>query len=73
MLLVIILKDLNHQLNSTLTEMNSNRSSWQPWISKTLNSIQEKVATRRDMPTFQSYIPAQEIGSSIAGGGTQQV
>ncbi|XP_055528885.1 rab GTPase-activating protein 1-like isoform X2 [Wyeomyia smithii] len=52
-------QDLHHQLNATLTEMQSNRSSWQPWFSKTLNSIQEKVVTRRDvnapMPTFQSY------------------
>lgn len=50
-------QDLHHQLNATLTEMQTNRSSWQPWFSKTLNSIQEKVVTRRDapMPTFQSY------------------
>lgn len=54
--------------------MNTNRSSWQPWISKTLNSIQEKVATRRDVPSFQSYIPAQESsGSTMAYGGAQQV
>ncbi|XP_055606952.1 rab GTPase-activating protein 1-like isoform X2 [Uranotaenia lowii] len=52
-------QDLHHQLNATLSELQSNRSSWQPWFSKTLNSIQEKVATRRDVnapiPTFQSY------------------
>lgn len=52
-------QDLNHQLNTTLTEIQSNRnsnsSSWQPWLSKTINTIQEKVATRRDLPTFQSY------------------
>lgn len=48
-------QDLNHQLNTTLTEIQSNRSSWQPWLSKTLNSIQEKVQTKRDGPTFQSY------------------
>lgn len=52
-------QDLHHQLTTTLTELQTNRSSWQPWFSKTLNSIQEKVVTRRDvnapMPTFQSY------------------
>lgn len=52
-------QDLHHQLNATLSEMQTNRSSWQPWFSKTLNSIQEKVVTRRDVnapiPTFQSY------------------
>ncbi|XP_053683418.1 rab GTPase-activating protein 1-like isoform X2 [Sabethes cyaneus] len=52
-------QDLHHQLHATLHELQSNRSSWQPWFSKTLNSIQEKVVTRRDvnapMPTFQSY------------------
>ncbi|XP_058839082.1 rab GTPase-activating protein 1-like isoform X1 [Topomyia yanbarensis] len=52
-------QDLHHQLNATLTEMQTHRSSWQPWFSKTLNSIQEKVVTRRDVnapiPTFQSY------------------
>lgn len=52
-------QDLHHQLN-TLTDMQSNRSMpWQPWISKTINSIQEKVVTRREnsapMPSFQSY------------------
>ncbi|XP_055630348.1 rab GTPase-activating protein 1-like isoform X2 [Toxorhynchites rutilus septentrionalis] len=52
-------QDLHHQLNATLTEMQINRSSWQPWFSKTLNSIHEKVVTRRDvnapLATFQSY------------------
>nr|XP_029733600.1 rab GTPase-activating protein 1-like isoform X1 [Aedes albopictus] len=52
-------QDLHHQLTTTLTELQTNRSSWQPWFSKTLNSIQEKVVTRRDvnapMATFQSY------------------
>lgn len=48
-------QDLNHQLNTTLTEIQTNRGSWQPWLSKTINSIQEKVTTRRDVPTFQSY------------------
>lgn len=48
-------QDLNHQLNTTLAELQNNRGSWQPWISKTINSIQEKVSTRRDVPTFQSY------------------
>ncbi|XP_062540464.1 rab GTPase-activating protein 1-like isoform X2 [Armigeres subalbatus] len=52
-------QDLHHQLTATLTELQTNRSSWQPWFSKTLNSIQEKVVTKRDvnapMPTFQSY------------------
>ncbi|XP_059620211.1 rab GTPase-activating protein 1-like isoform X2 [Phlebotomus argentipes] len=48
-------QDLKHQLNTTLTEIQTNRSSWQPWLSKTLNSIQEKVSTRSNLPTFQSY------------------
>ncbi|XP_040156813.1 rab GTPase-activating protein 1 isoform X1 [Anopheles arabiensis] len=52
-------QDLHHQLNTTVTELQATRSSWQPWLSKTLNSIQEKVATKRDVnapaPTFQSY------------------
>uniref|UniRef100_A0A182NKJ8 Rab-GAP TBC domain-containing protein n=1 Tax=Anopheles dirus TaxID=7168 RepID=A0A182NKJ8_9DIPT len=52
-------QDLHHQLNTAVTELQATRSSWQPWLSKTLNSIQEKVATKRDVnppaPTFQSY------------------
>ncbi|XP_050090218.1 rab GTPase-activating protein 1-like isoform X2 [Anopheles aquasalis] len=52
-------QDLLHQLNTAATELQATRSSWQPWLSKTLNSIQEKVATKRDVqqpgPTFQSY------------------
>lgn len=65
-------QDLNHQLNTTLTEIQSNRSgSWQPWLSKTINSIQEKVTTSRkdSVPgtgtaTFQSYmnpLPDQNV------------
>lgn len=56
-------QDLNHQLNSTMSEMtNTNRSSWQPWLSKTINSIQEKVTTRRDqVASFQSYTAAGEV------------
>lgn len=49
-------QDLNHQLNTLITEIQSNRNGWQPWLSKTINSIQEKVASsKRDQPTFQSY------------------
>jgi len=58
-------QDLNHQLSNTLSELQTNRNSWQPWLSKTFNSLQEKVTTRgghRDngsggpMPSFQSYM-----------------
>ncbi|XP_070135936.1 rab GTPase-activating protein 1-like isoform X2 [Drosophila bipectinata] len=58
-------QDLNHQLNNTLSELQTNRNSWQPWLSKTLNSLQEKVTTRGGnretgsggpTPTFQSYM-----------------
>uniref|UniRef100_A0A182IM58 Rab-GAP TBC domain-containing protein n=1 Tax=Anopheles atroparvus TaxID=41427 RepID=A0A182IM58_ANOAO len=56
-------QDLHHQLNTTVTELQATRSSWQPWLSKTLNSIQEKVATKRDInppaPTFHSYTTAE--------------
>lgn len=50
-------QDLNHQLNTTLTEIQNQRNSWQPWLSKTLNSLQEKVASnkRDNTPSFQSY------------------
>lgn len=62
-------QDLNHQLNTTLTEIQSSRnSSWQPWLSKTINTIQEKVATRRDVPSFQSYTGAQPTGDPLVSG-----
>lgn len=58
-------QDLNHQLVSTLSELHGNKSmgkdkdntSWQPsWMSKTLNSIQEKVKKdSQNIPSFQSY------------------
>lgn len=62
-------QDLNHQLSSTLSELQVNKSvgnmskdkdntSWQPsWMSKTLNSIQEKVKkdNQNSIPSFQSY------------------
>ncbi|XP_018785767.1 PREDICTED: rab GTPase-activating protein 1-like isoform X4 [Bactrocera latifrons] len=67
-------QDLNHQLSATITEMHSNRNSWQPWLSKTLNSLQEKVTTRgsRDpvLPTFQSYTQHASAGASAAGSET---
>ncbi|XP_055297709.1 rab GTPase-activating protein 1-like isoform X3 [Sitodiplosis mosellana] len=51
-------QDLNHQMNTLIAEIQSasNRNSWQPWLAKTISSIQEKVASsKRDTPTFQSY------------------
>lgn len=49
-------QDLTHQMNTLIGEIQSNRSSWQPWLTKTINSIQEKVvSTKRDLPSFQSY------------------
>lgn len=59
-------QDLNHQLNTTLAEIQSNRNTWQPWLSKTINSIQEKVSTRRDVPSFQSYTGSESnIAASV--------
>ncbi|KAH8365912.1 hypothetical protein KR093_007305 [Drosophila rubida] len=58
-------QDLNHQLSNTLSELQTNRNSWQPWLSKTFNSLQEKVTTRAagsqrgehtGGATFQSYM-----------------
>lgn len=61
-------QDLNHQLSNTLSELQTNRNSWQPWLSKTFNSLQEKVTTRGGAggggshrgdnggATFQSYM-----------------
>lgn len=58
-------QDLNHQLSNTLSELQTNRNSWQPWLSKTFNSLQEKVTTRgtggsqrgdHSGATFQSYM-----------------
>lgn len=49
-------QDLNHQMNTLIAEIQSNRNSWQPWLTKTINSIQEKVVSaKRDTPSFQSY------------------
>lgn len=48
-------QDLNHQMNTLIAEIQSNRNSWQPWLTKTISSIQEKVASSKREPTFQSY------------------
>lgn len=50
-------QDLTHQMNTLIAEIQSNRNSnWQPWFTKTISTIQEKVASsKRDTPTFQSY------------------
>ncbi|XP_004525660.1 rab GTPase-activating protein 1-like isoform X2 [Ceratitis capitata] len=67
-------QSLTHQLTATITEMHANRNSWQPWLSKTLNSLQEKVTTRgsRDatLPTFQSYTQHASASTSAAGSET---
>lgn len=63
-------QDLNHKL-TTISEIHqkatggvsSGPASWQPWLSKTLNTIQEKVnTTKRDIPTFQAHVPLEGIG-----------
>uniref|UniRef100_A0A336LY84 CSON008111 protein n=1 Tax=Culicoides sonorensis TaxID=179676 RepID=A0A336LY84_CULSO len=63
-------QDLNHKL-TTISEIHqkttgisggSGPASWQPWLSKTLNTIQEKVnTTKRDIPTFQAHVPLEGI------------
>ncbi|XP_013112093.1 rab GTPase-activating protein 1-like [Stomoxys calcitrans] len=71
-------QDLNHQLSTTITEMQSNRNSWQPWFSKTLNTLQEKVSTRggsnnRDQtPTFQSYMSSATGSETNSPSGHQE-
>ncbi|XP_063707665.1 rab GTPase-activating protein 1-like isoform X2 [Culicoides brevitarsis] len=63
-------QDLNHKL-TTISEIHQKSggatgtgpASWQPWLSKTLNTIQEKVnTTKRDIPTFQAHVPLEGIG-----------
>lgn len=66
-------QDLNHKLTtisethlkgmgSGITGSNTGPTSWQPWLSKTLNTIQEKVnTTKRDIPTFQAHVPLEGI------------
>ncbi|XP_055687734.1 rab GTPase-activating protein 1-like isoform X2 [Lutzomyia longipalpis] len=66
-------QDLKHQLNTTVTDIQTNRSNWHPWLSKTLNSIQEKVTTRNNLPTFQSYTsPADAIPAAAAAVKTRE-
>lgn len=69
-------QDLNHKLTTIsetyqkgmgagVTGSNTGPASWQPWLSKTLNTIQEKVnTTKRDIPTFQAHVPLDGIGIS---------
>lgn len=75
-------QDLNHQLSNTISELQTNnRNSWQPWLSKTFNSLQEKVTTRgaahRDNgsgPTFQSYMgqaPPTTLSEASSPSGNQ--
>lgn len=68
-------QDLNHKLTTIsdihhkgsggggVTGGSAGPASWQPWLSKTLNTIQEKVnTTKRDIPTFQAHVPLEGIG-----------
>lgn len=55
-------QSLNHQLNNTISDMQANqKNSWQPWLSKKFNTIQEKV--RKDL------VQASAAGGGIGGGG----
>lgn len=59
-------QSLNHQLNSTMSEAEARSSggrekgSWQPWLSKKFNTIQEKV--RKDL------VAGTGVGMSVTGG-----
>lgn len=46
-------QDLTHQLNATVSELNTTKNSWPPWLSKTLSSLKE-VANKKDLPSFYS-------------------
>lgn len=59
-------QDLNHRMNTLIAEIQSNRNNWQPWLTKTINTIQEKVASsKRDTPTFQSYTSTPTSTNSL--------
>ncbi|XP_044728360.1 rab GTPase-activating protein 1-like isoform X3 [Chrysoperla carnea] len=45
---------LTHKLNATITELQTARNSWPPWLSKTLSSIKE-VTNKKDIPTLNSF------------------
>lgn len=50
-------QELTHQMKTLIAEIESNRNSnnWQPWFTKTINTIQQVASSKRDTPTFQSY------------------
>lgn len=57
-------QSLNHQLNNTISEAQANqKTSWQPWLSKKFNTIQEKV--RKDL--------VQAGGGGVGGVGIASV
>uniref|UniRef100_A0A1B6CKT3 Rab-GAP TBC domain-containing protein n=4 Tax=Clastoptera arizonana TaxID=38151 RepID=A0A1B6CKT3_9HEMI len=49
-------QDLTHQLNETLTELQSltSRNSWPPWLHKTLSSIKEVAINKSAVPRRDS-------------------
>lgn len=49
--MLILFQDLTHALRSTESELNAAKSSWSPWLSKTLTSIKE-VANKKDFTHF---------------------
>lgn len=63
-------QDLIHQLNATVSELNTSKNTWPPWLSKTLSSIKE-VANKKDLPSFYSLGSHQSnISSSHSSGPT---
>lgn len=68
-------QDLNHQI-TTMAEMQHKSSgvNWQPWLSKTLSSIQEKVnTTKRDIPTFQAHVSLDGYSSGSSTNNSAEV
>jgi hypothetical protein len=58
---------LVHQLHSAVTELQTARNSWPPWLHKTLSSIKE-VANKKEL-TGGGPLAAVARRDIVAGGG----
>ncbi|XP_075228045.1 GTPase activating protein and centrosome-associated isoform X2 [Lycorma delicatula] len=54
-------QDLTHQLSSALTELQTARNSWPPWLHKTLTSIKEVTANKATQNQRRDSAPADTL------------
>lgn len=59
--IVCFIQDLTHKLSNALTELQTARNSWPPWLHKTLTSIKEVTANKATQNQRRDSAPADTL------------